>query len=221
MNLENEIFKKSIVIFNKLEKYGFKKVNNCYVYRTLLNEDFTAEIVIDINGKVTGKVIDIEFNDEYTNFRIDNEGAFSNNVRKLYMDVLSDIKSNCFKEKLFVFENSNRITNYIFNKYKDKPEFLWDKLPNCAVFRNKNNKKWYGIIMTIDKSKLFNSNGEVEIINVKTDENRIGELINKNGFYKAYHMNKRNWITIILDGTVAIETIIELVDESYKIVNKI
>ena len=71
--------------------------------------------------------------------------------------------------------------------------------------------------MNIDKSKLdSNTKGEVEIINIKT--NRVEELLNKKGFYPAYHMNKKYWITIILDESLSDKEIMELISESYELV---
>ena len=48
----------------------------------------------------------------------------------------------------------------------------------------------------------------------------IKELINIDGFYKAYHMNKKSWISIILDNTLDNEIIYSLIDQSYNNVNK-
>lgn len=36
----------------------------------------------------------------------------------------------------------------------------------------------------------------------------------------AYHMNKENWITILLDGTVSKGKICELIDISYELTGK-
>lgn len=36
----------------------------------------------------------------------------------------------------------------------------------------------------------------------------------------GYHMNKRHWVTVILDGTLPDEFIVSLVGESYDITNK-
>ena len=69
--------------------------------------------------------------------------------------------------------------------------------------------------MNLDLSKLDNNSGEVEIINVKLDENKIQKLLKQKGFYKAYHMNKKSWITIILDDTLSDKYIMDLIDESY------
>lgn len=71
--------------------------------------------------------------------------------------------------------------------------------------------------MNIYKSKIDKKcTGEVEVINIKLDEQKVSTLLNKKGFYPAYHMNKRNWITIILDNTLTDEEIIEYIKTSHK-----
>lgn len=39
-------------------------------------------------------------------------------------------------------------------KYKDEPEYLWDKTPNNAVFREKSTEKWYAALLEVEKSKI-------------------------------------------------------------------
>ncbi len=221
MNLEEEIFKKSNVNFKKVKEYGFIETKDNYTYeKEFLNNEFKAIINIDKEGKVKGKVIDLSLNEEYLNIRIKSQdGSFVNKVRNSYKDILIDIKNKCFNTEEFIFKQTNRITKYIINKYKDNPEFLWDKYPGCGIFRNKNNNKWYAIVMNIDKSKIDNKTGEIEIINVKLEEETISNLINKKGYYKAYHMNKKSWITIILDDTLTDKEITKLIDESYNIID--
>ena len=221
MNLEEDIFKRSNINIKKIKDYGFIEIKDYYTYeKTFLNNEFKAIINIDKDGRVEGKVIDLSLNEEYLNIRIKSqEGSFVNKVRNSYKDILIDIKNNCFESEPFIFKQTNRITNYIINKYNDNPEFLWDKYPGCGIFRNKNNNKWYAIVMNIDKSKLDNETGEIEIINVKLEEETISNLINKKGYYKAYHMNKKSWITIILDDTLTDKEITKLIDESYNIID--
>ena len=114
------------------------------------------------------------------------------------------------------------ICNYIYKKYKVKPEFLWDTSPDNGVFRNKYNKKWFGIILNVSKNKLDSNykQEEVEVINIKLNEIMINELLKEKGFFKAYHMNKKSWISIILDSSLDNEIIYSLIDQSYDIVNK-
>ena len=193
MTIEEEIFKKSKPIKQKLIKYGFKKENNTYlIEKTFMNDSFKAILTIE-KENIKGKIIDLEFNEEYTNIRVENsQGEFVNKVKNEYKKILQDIKNNCFENKYFIGNQANRITKYILNKYNDKPEFLWEKYEDFGVFRNQINKKWYAIIMNINKSVLQEKdNKQIDILNVKTDEKIIEKLIKEKGYYKAYHMNKK------------------------------
>ena len=221
MDIESEIFKRTTVDFKKLNNYGFKEKDNKYIYeKKLLNNEFKAIITIDLKGKVIGKIIDLETNEEYTNIRTEQVGVFVSKVREEYKKILIDIREECFEIKPFISKQANNITRFIKNRYNDDPEFLWERTPGCGVFRDKNSNKWYGIIMNIDLSKLENANGEVEIINVKLNRNKIQELLNKKGFYKAYHMNKVDWISIVLNDTLKDKEIFSLIEESHDLIIK-
>ena len=220
MNIEEEIFKKGTFQEKELIKYGFKKENNKYILKKpFLNNSFITEIEI-FNNKITGKVIDLEVEEEYTNLRTNSKGEFAGKVRDSYKEILLSIKENCFIENTFLNPQTNRVNNYIKEKYKDNPEFLWSKFPGYAIYRNKNNEKWYSIIMNISSDKLNKEIGEVEIINIKLNEDKIMNLLKKEGFYKAYHMNKKDWISIILNDTLEDKEIFSLIDESYEIINE-
>ncbi len=217
MSIEEEIFKRSKVNFNKLQQYGFEEKNKKYFYsKNIADDEFVLNVEIDQLGDVKAKVID-SFGDEYTNFRIeDSTGSFVGKIRSEFEEVLLDIKNRCFEQAVFLFEQSNRITNLIKEKYGDEPEMEWESSPGFGVFRNQNSKKWYGLIMNIDKSKIDPKlSGEVEVINIKLEPNEILDLLKKDGFYPAYHMNKKSWITILLDDTVSDKVIMELVNKSY------
>ena len=221
MNIENEVFKRTSVNFKKLEKYGFKKNKDIYVFeKQFLNNDFKAIITIDNKGIISGKVIDLQVDEEYTNIRTEMTGEFVNKVRESYRFVLEDIRKKCCETNYFISNQSNRINKYIKEKYNNEPEFLWDKFPGYGVYRNENNNKWYAIIMNLDLSKLDNGTGEVEIINVKLDENKIQKLLKQSGFYEAYHMSKTDWISIILNDTLMDEEIISLIEESYNLISE-
>lgn len=73
--------------------------------------------------------------------------------------------------------------------------------------------------MDIDYSKIDkNKNGLIYILNIKS--NNVDELISNNGFYPSYHMNKKNWITIVLDNNIDVNYIKSLIDISYELVKK-
>lgn len=221
MNMEEEIFKRSKVNTSKLLDYGFKKLDDKYVYEKEFLRFFKAIISVDDNSKVKGRVIDLKIDDEYTNFRIEGElGSFASKIKDEYLNILNDIKEKCFDNNYFIFSQTNRITKYIKDKYKVEPEFLWEDTPGCGVFKNQDNHKWFGIIMNLDKSKIIeNKSGEIEVLNVKLDK-ETDEYLKVKGIYPAYHMNKKNWVTIILDDTLIDNDIINLIDKSYMLVNK-
>ena len=221
MNIENDVFKRTNVNLKKLEKYGFIKEKDTYTFeKTFLNNDFKAIINIDNKGHVNGKVIDLQVDEEYSNIRTEMTGEFVNNVRENYKNILLDIRKNCFETNYFISKQANRINKYIKDNYNNEPEFLWEKFPGYGIYRNDKNNKWYAIIMNLDFSKLDNLSGEVEIINLKLDESEITELLKEKGFYKAYHMNKNDWISVILNDTLSDEKIISLLKKSYNLINE-
>ena len=215
MKIEADIFKTYTLNENKLIDYGFVKEQSIYKYIDyILDNTFQVIINIDQNGKVEGKVFDLDAESEYTNFRIkDITGSFALKVKEEYQLILKDIRDKCYDKKYFIFNQSNRITKLIIKKYKIIPEFLWEKNPTFGVFRNQKSKKWFGIIMNIDKSKIIpDQKGEIEILNLKLDDKNY---LQEKGIYSAYHMNKKSWVSIILDETLTDEKIMKLVEISY------
>ena len=115
----------------------------------------------------------------------------------------------------------DKVFNYVKETFGTSPEYLWQNTPDTAVLRHSENKKWYAIIMDISKRKLgIDSDEFVDIINVKCDPILISSLINNDGYFRAYHMNKTNWITVLLDGTIDLEKIISLINFSYELTLK-
>ena len=215
MNIENEIFKRYIPNEEKIIKYGFIKENNQYIYNKIFLDTFKAIISIDKTA-ISGKVIDLDLQEEYTNFRIENNvGTFANTIREEYEKILKDIRKNCFNKKRFISNQANRIADLIYNKYQDEPYYEWDETPDCGVYKNKDTKKWYGIIMNIGKDKINDGEGKIDVLNVKLNENKIKELIKTKKYFPAYHMNKKYWITIPLDNRLDDRGIMQQIEESY------
>ena len=217
MNI-NDIFLKYKVDFKKLEEFGFKKENEIYTYsEKFFNNDFLCILTVDNLGNIKDKVIDLDTDEEYLNIRVISNNSFVKKVQELYKEVLYKVRDNCFIPSYFTFDTTNKVCDYIENKYHDKPEFLWNDDP-YAVFRNKKNKKWYAIIMNID-GKYIKRKGQIEIINVKIDEDSLDDLLKIKGIYKAYHMNKKKWISILLDSNIDINLIYKLIDKSYFLID--
>ena len=112
-----------------------------------------------------------------------------------------------------------RLLDFVKTNYNTDPEFLWAKTPDFSVLRNLANRKWYGIIMVIPASKIgIDSDKLIEVINIRFDKGEAPEIAgNVSGIYPAWHMNKKNWITIVLDETLSDEQLINLVVQSFEI----
>jgi len=108
------------------------------------------------------------------------------------------------------------VFEYAQKEYGTSPEYLWNKWPEYGVLRHSGNRKWYAIVMNVRCKVLgLDGEGEVDILDVKCDPAAADFLIHNEGFLPAYHMNKNNWITVLLDGTVPNEQILDLIDASY------
>lgn len=118
------------------------------------------------------------------------------------------------KKEISLREN---VLAYVQERYESRIEYLWYRYPGYAVFRHEDNRKWYGIVMDVPKSKLgLSGDGAVDILNVKiTDLFHRDWLLQRDGFLPGYHMSRSNWVTVLLDGTVGFDEISELIDRSY------
>lgn len=118
-------------------------------------------------------------------------------------------------------EDSNQslredVLQYAANHYGTTPEYLWPKSPCDAVLRHQDNRKWYALLMNLLPEKLGLSGSEpIDILNIKCEPAMIGSLLSQKGYLPAYHMNKGNWVTILLDGSVEKDVIFSLLELSF------
>ena len=70
--------------------------------------------------------------------------------------------------------------------------------------------------MNISKRKLGIESDEIaDIINIKCNSLMIGSLIMEDGIFPAYHMNKSNWVSVLLDNSCNMENLKLMIDSSY------
>ena len=99
--------------------------------------------------------------------------------------------------------NRREFESLIFETYGVKPEYPWEKYPTFEVYRHKANRKWFAVIMTVEKSKIgIKADGLIDIVNLKSDFDIITLARQEKGFFPAYHMNKEHWLSVALDGSV-------------------
>ena len=104
----------------------------------------------------------------------------------------------------------NELKDYVCDRYGTAPDYPWED-DESFVFRHRENKKWLALVMEIPSAKLGFDGGNVAVMNVKVDPVERGSLIQSEGVYTAYHMNKEHWVTVLLSQaeTGLIEWLIE------------
>lgn len=71
----------------------------------------------------------------------------------------------------------------------------------------------------IDRSKIgFSGHGNIEIIDLKDIPGNMERRIDGKNYFRTYHMNKRHWYAICLDGRAPDENIKSLIHVSYNLV---
>lgn len=217
-NLEN-YFKDRKINYDRLIEYGFILKEDNYYYEKIIN-DGVFKIVIEINKQQKiAKVIDLLNDQEYNLVDVKGvTGNFVGKIKEIYEALINDIIDKCSDVDVFKSKQTIAIINYVKAKYDNDLEFLWKKSPKNAIWRNQNNRKWYGAVLVISKDKLkIESNEMVEILDLRYKKNDIKNIIDNYKIFPGYHMNKDNWITIILDGRVELEEIYQLIDNSYQL----
>lgn len=173
----------------------------------------------------------------------DSSGKFVGKIKEEYEELLSEFIEKCTMMDIFKSNSAKKVIEYVKNKYDDDLVFLWDNFEG-AVFRNKDNEKWYGAIMKIrEKSfatstikrmkqdgatsnhmllnkKNYSDDDFVEVIDLHIDKNISKDLIDYETIFPGYHMNKDNWITIILDKRTNLKKVYKLLDDSYSMTVK-
>ena len=107
----------------------------------------------------------------------------------------------------------------IHDRFGVEPDYPFAGDFVSTVFRRKDNLKWFAIVMSVDAKKLkIGAYGELDIVNLKcTDEDRE-ELAQTERVLPAYHMNKKRWLSVILDEQEDFdEKLSELVQKSFDV----
>ena len=201
----------------KLLQYGFKEEAEKLIYRKeILDNSFLIEIVY-VDSQFLIEVYDLEFDEIYSLYSVDSAiGETVQNIREHVEKLLSSILGLADESGKI----SSEIIDYCNNKYGENHVNPFKKHPDILAFINEKNK-WYALLSDVEYNKL-NKNTDitikVKILNVKYPTDRILEIIDNKNIFPAYHMNKKHWISIVLDKNIKLETIKELIDISYSLV---
>ena len=226
MKIEESVFERKRFVFDKLTAFGFAPDGADLVYtRPFLGGDFVAEVRVAPDGTVSGRVIDNMNDEDYAPLRAEGmQGAYVSGVRAAYTEILNEIAGACCYEVYFASDQANRIAWAVKERYGVSPDFPFDdgKDRTAGVLRHTDSGKWFGLIMRVKKSVLTGEteSARIDVMNLKAEPERIPELWKTEGVYPAYHMNRKYWISVALDGRLSDEAAMGLIEESFRLTSK-
>ncbi len=217
-----EIFARKRLSPPKLLACGFICTDNTYCYTCpILDDEFLLHITFDRHGNPDTSLTECDTGEPYTLYRTTAQGRFVGDVREAIATVLRRVADECFESSAFRQTQTMELLAYASEIYSDCPEFLWEKTPQNAILRRKDSGKWYAAILTIPKSKLgLESDTPVEIINLHDKPDLVAEKLGRAEVFPAWHMNKKSWYTVILDGSIDNTELFSWLDKSYRLAGR-
>ena len=198
-------------------QFGFKEEAEKLIYRKeILDGNFLIEIVY-VDSQLLVEVYDIEFDEVYSLYSVDSAvGETVQNIREHVENLLRSILGLADQSGKI----SSEVIDYCNSKYGENIVNPFKKHPDILALVNEKTK-WYALLLDVEYNKL-NKNTDittkVKILNVKYPTDNILDIIDNKNIFPAYHMNKKHWISIVLDKNIKLETIKELIDISYSLV---
>ena len=94
--------------------------------------------------------------------------------------------------------NRQQLIDYVKGEFDVEADYPFDKDFQTAIFRHKNNRKWFGAIINVSADKLgIDKKQRVDILNTKIEQMLKPAILQMKGVYPAYHMNKTHWVSIL------------------------
>ena len=199
---------------SSLLQYGFAEVKaDTLEYRVDLPNSLYVKMRI-APGKLDVEVYDAIFNDRYQPFVSGHGGAA---IKSEVREIVEKILAACGQK----VDAKAQIVEFMRSRFGTEPEFPWKEYPTDCTFKTAISKKWYAIIMNIS-AKSLGQTGEdnIDIINIKLPPEQILQLHDNARYFPAYHMNKKYWLTVVLNANTDFDTLKELIVTSHGLVEK-
>lgn len=212
------LFKNKRINREKILQHGFEVDGENFIRRQKILDDLTLTIIIDNQGSVTTKILDAD-GEPYTLHLVEGaSGSFVGSVKTEHEKILSELAAQCFDDENFSSRQAQKIVQYIGEKFNDAPEFLWEKFPNYAIFRRKDNRKWYALIAGVPKKFLkLGGAEEIEIMNLRVVPAELDKIVDDEKYFRGWHMNKKSWLTVRLDETLTDAELFTRLEQSFQL----
>ncbi len=198
-----------------LADFGFLRKGSGWEYATPIDgTSLECRVTVSDKGAVSEKVVDLGSGDEYTLYRVANAtGKFVGQVREAVTALLKQIARSCFERDVFTLDQSSELLGAVRERWREGLEFLWEDYPECAILRRTDTGKWYAVMMRLPKRKFGLPDDAVsEFILLRIPKGEEDAIHADSRFLPAFHMNKRTWFAIQLDGGVAFTDILRLTE---------
>lgn len=199
-----------------LLKYGFIKQSSGYVYiQPLHQEEYHCQIQV-FDYEIAVDVYDTYDNEHFLPFYVKHsQSAYVAEMKAEIDQLITEILSVCFVK----CDIKQQLISFAQDMYHTIPVYPWDNLSHCVLKTAE--QKWYAIFMNIPYKTLgINKQGIIDIVNVKASPKLVEQLIDHHCYFPAYHMNKKYWLTVVLDRETDFEKAKELLEQSYESVTE-
>ena len=105
-----------------------------------------------------------------------------------------------------------------------EPDCPFADYPEAAVLRHTDSGKWFAIVMPVRAEKLGlaerKRGEELDVVNLKLQPPLVTMTLEKEGAFPAYHMNRKHWISVVLDSAFPEEELFELLELSFRLTDR-
>ena len=213
-----DFFQNKTPVIERLKTYGFSEEDGVWAYHVrILEGEFELTVTILPTGEVKTRLLECELGEPYTLHLVEEAGGeFVGKVRAAYEAALGEIAESCFEGAFFKQPQTENLLAHAREKYGTEPEYLWEKFPDNAVLRRKDTGKWYAAVLTARRKSLgFAGEGTMEIVDLRADPAEIVRLVDGVRILPGWHMNKKHWISVPLDGRIPFGEIATLLENSF------
>lgn len=157
------------------------------------------------------KAIDRNDDEEYMPFNIDsNRGGISSFLHSKADEEIARLVKQSHLDSV----SKEELFTYIEETFSSKPANPFNDV-DAMAFRNEFGK-WFVLYMTVKADRIYKNRSEdlIEIINIKLPKEALDKSISDGIAHPAYHMNKKYWVSIVLNE-VKLDDIKELLMLSY------
>jgi len=205
------------LLANKLEPFGFIRDGDAYFYADeLLAGSFKLHVKVSNKGLVSTLLMDTESDEPYVLHLVENaQGAFVGDVRAAYQAVLDRIGEACGEHGSFHGGYVEELLRYVQETYGDEIEYPWKDM-DAAVIRSHLTKKWYAVFMKVHPSKIgLGGSQPIRIMDLHGTAEQVASLVDGKRYFPGWHMNRKYWYTICLDGSVPMDELQRRIDASF------